>query len=274
MQITLLGTGVPTPNPKRRGPAQLIKTGNVNVLVDCGSGTVNQLVQGNVSPPQINNVLITHHHSDHYIDLDHFIITRWIMGADKPLHIYGPIRQKKIIENMLAVHEYDLKIRVEHQGTKRPLPEVIVHEIGEEIEMEIDGLKTRAFHVEHPPVDPAFGYRFDTQDRSIVISGDTRPCENIIKNAYNVDLLVHECMHSAKVPFVPGGGWKSAEHRIEAMARYHTFPEKLGLIAKDANPKILATTHMVSHSEPSELTEIIGHDYSGALVIGEDLMTI
>ena len=103
MQITLLGTGVPTPNPKRRGPAQLIKAGNVNVLVDCGSGTVNQLVQGNVSPPQINNVLITHHHSDHYIDLDHFMITRWIMGADKPLHIYGPIRQKKIIENMLSL---------------------------------------------------------------------------------------------------------------------------------------------------------------------------
>jgi ribonuclease BN (tRNA processing enzyme) len=81
-------------------------------------------------------------------------------------------------------------------------------------------------------------------------------------------------MHSAKVPFVLGGGWKSAEHRIEAMARYHTFPEKLGLIAKDADPKILATTHMVSHSDPSELMEIIGHDYSGALVIGEDLMTI
>jgi len=74
MQITLLGTGVPTPNPKRRGPAQLIKAGNVNVLVDCGSGTVNQLVQVNVSPPQINNVLITHHHSDHYIDLDHFLL--------------------------------------------------------------------------------------------------------------------------------------------------------------------------------------------------------
>ena len=274
MQITLLGTGVPTPNPKRRGPAQLVRAGATNLLIDCGSGTVNQLIQGNVRPTQVDHVLITHHHSDHYIDLDHFIITRWIMGADKPLNIYGPIRQKKIIENMLAAHEYDLKIRVEHQGTKRSLPEVIIHEIEEEIVLEIDGLKTRAFHVEHPPVNPAFGFRFDTQHRSIVVSGDTRPCENIIKNSHNVDVLVHECMHSAKVPFVPGGGWRSAKHRIEAMERYHTFPEKLGLIAKEADPKILVTTHMVSHSEPWELKEIIGHEYSGPLVIGEDLLTV
>ena len=81
-------------------------------------------------------------------------------------------------------------------------------------------------------------------------------------------------MHSAKVPFVPGGGWKSAKHRIEAMERYHTFPEKLGLIARDAKPKILVTPHMVSQSDPRELKKIIGHDYSGALCRGEDLMTI
>ena len=274
MQITLLGTGVPTPNPNRRGPSQLINAGTINILIDCGSGTVNQLVQGNIQPTQVDHVLITHHHSDHYIDLDHFIITRWIMGAEKPLHIYGPIRQKKIIENMLAAHEYDLKIRVEHQGTNRSLPAVIIHEIEEEIIFEIDGLKITAFHVEHPPVDPAFGFRFDTQNRSIVISGDTRPCDNIIKNSHNVDVLIHECMHSAKVPFVPGGGWKSAKHRIESMDRYHTFPEKLGLVARDAEPKLLVTTHMVAHSEPWELKEIIGHEYSGPLVIGEDLLTV
>ena len=274
MQITLLGTGVPTPNPKRHGPAQLIRAGNFNVLVDCGSGTVNQLLQTGVLPTQINHILITHHHSDHYIDLDHFIITRWIMGADQPLHLYGPIRQKKMIEDMLAVHEYDLKIRVEHQETNRPLPEVIVQEIDEGKILEVEGLKTTAFLVEHPPVELAFGFRFETKDRSIVLSGDTRPCENVVKNSHGVDLLVHECMHSAKAPFMPGGGWKSAEHRIEAMARYHTFPEKLGLVARDAMPKMLLTTHMVPSSVPWELLELIGRNFSGPIVIGEDLMTI
>ena len=273
MNITLLGTGVPTPNPKRHGPAQLILAGDIKILIDCGSGTVNQLVNVGVMPPQINHVLITHHHSDHYIDLDHFVITRWIMGADQPLHIYGPIRQKKMVQDMLATHEYDLKIRVEHQGTNRSLPEVVVHEIGEGEFLDVDGLKAAAFLVEHPPVDPAFGFRLDTKSRSIVVSGDTRPCENVIKNAHNVDLLVHECMHSAKAPFVQGGGWKSAEHRIDAMARYHTFPDKLGLVARDARPKMLLTTHMVPFSEPWELREIIGREFSGPIVIGEDLMT-
>ena len=107
-----------------------------------------------------------------------------------------------------------------------------------------------------------------------MISGDTRPCENIIKNSHNVDVLIHECMHSAKVPFVPGGGWKSAKHRIESMDRYHTFPEKLGLVARAAEPKLLVTTHMVANSEPWELKEIIGRDYSGSIIIGEDLMIV
>ena len=178
-----------------------------------------------------------------------------------------------MIEGMLAVHEYDLKIRVEHQGGKRPLPEVIVHEIDEGAFLEVEGLKAAAFQVEHPPVDPAFGFRFDSKDRTIVLSGDTRPCENVIKHAHGVDLLVHECMHSAKAPFKPGGGWESAEHRIEAMARYHTFPDKLGLVAKDAKPKVLMTTHMVPFSEAWELREIVGRDFSGPIVIGEDLMT-
>ena len=93
---------MPTPNPKRHGPAQLIQAGDIKILIDCGSGAVNQLVNGGVMPPQIDHVLITHHHSDHYIDLDHFVITRWIMGADQPLHIYGPIRQKKMVEDMMT----------------------------------------------------------------------------------------------------------------------------------------------------------------------------
>ena len=274
MQITLLGTGVPTPNPNRRGPSQVIRAGEENILVDCGSGVVNQLVQSGIRPPQINHLFITHHHSDHYIDLDHFIISRWIFGDDTPLHVYGPPRQKAMIENILQLHEYDLNIRVEHQGTGRSLPQIIVHEFDEGEVLETDGLKVTAFRVEHPPVDYAFGFRFDAKERSIVLSGDTRPCENLVKHAYRVDLLVHECMDAAKVPFVPGSGWESAEQRLDAMARYHTFPDQLGMVAKDAAPKLLVTTHMNPFSEPEELRKIIGRDYSGPLTIGEDLMTL
>ena len=274
MQLTLLGTGVPTPNPKRRGPSQLIRAGDHHILVDCGSGAVHQLVQGGVGPADVHHVLITHHHSDHYIDLDHFIITRWIFGDDRPLHVYGPTRQQQMIESMIATHAYDLEMRVKHQGTSRPLPQVIVHEIDQGTILDLDGLKVTAFHVEHPPVAPAFGFRFDTRDRSIVLSGDTRPCDNLTRQAHGVDLLVHECMHAAKVPFRPGGGWESREHRLEAMARYHTFPDQLGLVAKDAAPKMLVTTHMNPVSEAWELRDLIARDFSGPIVIGEDLLTV
>ncbi|MAF48196.1 MAG: MBL fold metallo-hydrolase [Rhodospirillales bacterium] len=274
MQITLLGTGTPTPNPDRRGPSQVIHAGAENILVDCGSGVVTRLHETGIRPPEINHLLITHHHSDHYIDLDHFIITRWIFGDDRPLNVYGPPRQKEMIENIMRLHEYDLKIRVAHQGTARPLPEVIVHEFDEGEVLELDGLKVTAFRVEHPPIDYAFGFRFDAKDRGIVLSGDTRPCENLVKHAHGADLLVHECMHAAKMPFIPGSGWESAEQRLEAMALYHTFPEQIGMVARDAAPKLLVTSHMNPISIAEELREIIGRDYSGPLTIGEDLMTL
>ena len=130
-----------------------------------------------------------------------------------------------------------------------------------------------AFLVDHLPIDPAFGFRFETKDKSIVLSGDTKPCENVIKNSHGVDILVHECMHAAMAPFAPGAGWESKEHRLEAMARYHTFPEHLGLVAKDAAPKMLVTTHMNQFSAPWELREIISRDFSGPILIGEDLLT-
>ncbi len=274
MKITLLGTGDPSPNPKRRGPGHIIRAGAQNMLVDCGSGTIHRLVEAGIKPIDIDHLFITHRHSDHYIDLDHFILTRWIFGGDRPLHVYGPERQKQMIEDILRLHEYDLKIRVAHRGTKRPLPQIIVHELDEGQIADLDGVKVTAFRVEHPPIDHAFGFRFDCEGESIVLSGDTRPCENLIKHAHGVDILVHECMHSAKVPFIPGTGWDSPEHRLESMARYHTFPEKLGLVARDAAPKMLVTTHMVPASDPAELLEIIGRDYSGPVTIGEDLMTI
>lgn len=274
MQLTLLGTGTPTPNPDRRGPSQVIRAGAENILVDCGSGVVNRLFETGLRPAEIKVLLITHHHSDHYIDLDHFIITRWIFGDDTPLHVYGPPGQKEMIENIMRLHEFDLRIRVKHQGGDRSLPQVIVHEFDEGLLLELDGLKITAFRVDHPPIDYAFGFRFDEKDYSIVLSGDTRPSENLIKYAHGADILVHECMHASKVPFIKGAGWESAEQRLRAMAQYHTFPEQVGLVARDTAPKLMVTSHMNPVSVPEELREIISRDYAGPLTIGEDLMTL
>lgn len=273
MQLTLLGTGLPNPNPRRRGPSQVIRAGQHNILVDCGSGAVHRLVEAGLAPTDIHHVLITHHHWDHYVDLDHLILSRWTFGEDSPMHVYGPTGQKQIIESMLATHRQDLTWRIEHQGTKRDYPKVEVHEIDPGAFAEFDGMKVSAFEVEHPPIDPAYGYKFVSKDRSIVLSGDTRPCENLIRHAHEVDVLVHECMLLGR-GMATSAAWGDEDERFKRMREYHTFPDKLGLVAKDAAPKLLVTSHMTPIGKPGEINEMIAREFSGPMLMGEDLMNI
>ena len=260
MQLTLLGTGTPNPNPKRRGPACLIHAGAEKIQVDCGSGAIHQLIQSGVSPVDINHLLITHLHSDHYIDLGHFLITRWIYGDDKPLHLYGPQGLQVMIDRLLEMHAFDLEMRVKASARPLEMPQVIIHEIEEGVVLENENLKLIGFRVDHFPIEQAFGFRFDMQKKRVVISGDTVPCENLVRHAHRAELLVHNCVENSKV--------KGLIHVS------NTSPEELGLVAKDAKVGMLVTTHMLKDTVPREMREIISKDFEGQVVIGEDLMTI
>ena len=146
------------------------------------------------------------------------------------------------------------------------MPNLRVHELTEGLALEADGVRVTAFDVAHYPLDQAFGYRFETQDRRIVLSGDTSPCENLIRHAHRADVLIHECVQYEK--------WTSPHIDKSHTPRAHTSPERLALVARDAKPGLLVTTHMLPESEPRELRGIIRRDYDGRLVIGEDLMTL
>ena len=265
MQLTLLGTGLPSPNPHRRGPSTLIRAGGNNLLIDCGSGVVHQMVQASVSPGDVHHLFVTHLHSDHFIDLGHFIITRWIMGRDEPLHIYGPKGTRFLAERMLEILEPDIRLRQKIRKETRELPDLRIKEIDAGRAAEIDGLTVDAFDVEHYPLDQPFGFRIETKDRVAVVSGDTCPCENLIRHAHGVDLLVHECVEDAT--------WRDPRIDHSLTNRSHTGPDGLGTVAREANVKLLVTTHMIPDSEPNKLRERIGQDFTGAVVIGEDLMT-
>ncbi len=265
MQVSLLGTGLPYPNPRRRGPGYALRAGAVNFAVDCGSGVVHRMVELGLMPNEIDHLFITHLHSDHYIDLGHFIVSRWIMGDDRPWHIYGPEGVRTMVGQLLELLRPDLELRMKIRTVRRKLPDIRVHEIAEGPALEIDGVKVTAFDVAHYPLDQAFGYRFETRDRRIVLSGDTSPCENLIRHAHRADILIHECVQYEK--------WTSPQIDRSHTPRAHTSPERLALVARDAEPGLLVTTHMLPDSEPRELGEIIRRDYAGRLVIGEDLMT-
>ena len=273
MNATLLGTGAPPPNPKRRGPATLISIEDERFLVDAGSGVGIQLVQAGVRPYDWPRVLITHHHSDHVIDLGHLIVTRWIVGQNAPFEIWGPAGTRRQIDKLLDYLHWDIEIRREHMHDRQP-PDVKVVEFEEGKIMEVSGLSVSAFLVDHDPVKPAFGFRFDGGGRSIAVSGDTRPSENLMRASYNVDLLVHECCEMAQTSWGPGCGWATKEDKIRDLASYHTQPEDLGRVASQARVRMLAVTHLMPGTDSNELKRIAARSYSGPIVIGEDLLSV
>ena len=266
MQVTLLGTGLPYPNPKRRGPGYLVRAGSHNFVVDCGSGIVHRMVEAGVMPNEVDHLFITHLHSDHYIDLGHFMICHWIYGDDRPWHVYGPDGIGLMIAQLLEMHRPDLELRMKIRKAPREMPNIVVHELSQGTAAEVDGVKVTAFDVQHQPLDQPFGYHFETKDRRIVLSGDTCPCENLIKHAHGADVLIHECVQYDK--------WTSKQIDESHTPHAHTSPDRLALVAKDAKVGMLITTHMLPNSEPRELSEIIRRDYAGPLAIGEDLMTV
>ncbi len=273
MRTVLLGTGSPPPNPGRRGPATLLSLGPEHFLVDAGSGVGVQLVQAGLRPYDWPRVLITHHHSDHTIDLGHLLITRWIVGQNAPLEIWGPAGTARQVAKLLDYLDWDIEVRRAHMHERQP-PAVRVTEIEEGRIFEAGGVTVSAFLVDHGPVKPAFGYRFDGGGRSIVISGDTRPSENLMRWSRDVDCLIHECCEMSHTSWSPGCGWPSREEKIRDLASYHTQPDDIGRVAAGAQARQLVVTHLMPGSTPTALHAAATRHYPGPVTIGEDLLEV
>jgi ribonuclease Z len=273
LRAILLGTGSPPPNPARRGPSTLVSLGAEHFLVDAGSGVGAQLVRVGLRPYDWPRVLITHHHSDHTIDLAHLLISRWIAGQNAPFEVWGPAGTERQMDKLLDYLDWDIEVRRSHMH-ERPRPCVSVTEIDEGRVMEVAGVTVSAFLVEHDPVRPAFGFRFDGGGRSVVISGDTRPAENLMRWSRGVDVLIHECCEMAKTSWYPGCGWPSLEEKVKDLASYHTQPADLGRVAAGAAAKKLAVTHLMPASVADEINAAAKAQYAGPVVIGEDLLEV
>jgi ribonuclease Z len=157
---------------------------------------------------------------------------------------------------------------------KRDRPRVAVTEIDEGKIFEAGGVKVSAFNVDHDPVKPAVGYRFEGGGRSVVVSGDTRPSENLIRWSRGVDCLIHECCEMAKTSWSPECGWPTLEDKIKDLASYHTQPEDIGRVAAAVKPGKLVITHMMPGSVPAELEAAAKRQYAGPVTVGEDLMEV
>jgi ribonuclease BN (tRNA processing enzyme) len=279
-RLILLGTGGgPRPKKRRSAPAQAVVVGDDVYVVDCGDGVARQLVQADLALSRLRALFITHHHSDHNADFGNLLLLAW-SELKTPVDLYGPPPLAKMMDLFFELNSRDIEIRTADEA-RPPLPSFArTHEIerGGEVTSR-PGVKVTAALVDHPPVVPSFAYRFDTPDRSIVISGDTARSEALIALARGADVLVHEAL------YVPGIDWLAREmpnddpaKLRDHMLRAHTPVAEVGRIAAEAGVKTLVLSHFVPGDVPGVtdddwLSGARAH-FSGEIVVGQDLLEI
>src|SRR5687768_7657712 len=278
-RLILLGTGGgPRPRKNSFASSQVILVNNVAYVVDCGNGVATQLARAGVPLPSLRHVFITHQHSDHNADYGNLLLLAWTAGLKTRVDTWGPPPLARMTRLFLEMNAYDINIRIADEG-KVPLPPLVhVHELsrGGTI-MQDENVTVRCVLVDHPPVKPAFAYRFDSRDRSIVISGDTKRSDALIRLAQGADVLVHEALYVPAVDRLAARVPNAARLR-ESILSHHTPVEDVGRVAEAAGVKLLVLSHFVPPDD-SDITDQMWIDgarstYKGRIVVGKDLMEI
>jgi ribonuclease BN (tRNA processing enzyme) len=285
-KVVLLGTGTPQPDPDRSGSATAVVVNGSVYLVDFGPGVVRRAAAAvsdkgirELDPSNIRVVFATHLHSDHTAGYPDLILTPWAMGRQFPLEVYGPRGIKHMTEHVLKAYQEDVTVR--RDGMERASPDgwkVNVHEIKPGVVYKDANVTVTAFPTRHGEWEETFGYRFDTADRSVVISGDTTPAQTVIDACHGCDILIHEAqtMKFINNPMRPNPQGYDIRTYV---AQYHTTTAQLVEVAKKAKPGLLILTHNPITLRPQKrpfastpddlLQEMKG--YPGRMVVGRDL---
>ncbi len=278
-RLILLGTGG-GPRPKRTSsaPAQVIVANDTPYVVDCGNGVARQLVFAGVPLPTLRHIFVTHHHSDHNADYGNLLWLAWAAGLRTRVDTWGPPPLEQMTRLFFDMNAPDINTRIADEGRVPLVPLVNVHELTQGgVVMQDDNVTVTATLVAHPPVVPAFGFRFDASDRSIVISGDTARSENLVKLAQGADVLVHEAMYVPAVDRVVASVPNAStlkKHLIDS----HTAVEDCGRVAEAAGVKTLVLSHLIPADDPA-VTDRMWIDaarahFRGTVVLAKDLLEI
>ena len=273
MELTLLGTGCPSVDHKRFGPSNLVSTKNTKILVDCGSGITQRLHELEVSSADIDALLFTHLHSDHAVDLYQLIISSWHSYRTKPWKIYGPKGTKKFVKKIMDAWADERKLRISYESRASAKAfDIQVTEFKSIGNIKIKDLSIKYFEVDHKPVKFAYGFCFTNKNKKLTISGDTRPCENLMKYAQQSDVLLHEVFIEGEIKEINKMRTQKTLHNVQS---YHTTSSQVGKVAFIARANKLVLTHFVPTSfNKNNLKKVVKKDFGKDPVIGEDLMTI
>jgi ribonuclease Z len=288
IHVSLCGAGGPMPDPNRSGPCVAVVAGGKLYVVDAGTMGARNLAASGLTPGAIEAVFLTHFHSDHIDGLGELALQRWAAGArTEPLPVVGPAGVERVVAGFNEAYSADVGYRIAHHGEvtvppsgagmeARPFPEPpddrapVVWEDGD--------LRITAFRVEHEPVSPAVGYRFDYAGRSVLVSGDTKRSENLLRHAEGVDLLVHEALAAQIVAIMnraaTAAGRTNLAKIMSDIPDYHTTPAEAAGIAEAAGAGHLLYYHivppLVAPGMEAVFLEGVGQAYSGPVTVGRD----
>jgi len=272
-KVVMLGTGTPNADPDRYGPAVAIVVDDVSYLVDAGVGIVRRAAAAQragiaaLAPARLKLAFITHLHSDHTLGLADLILSPWVLERETPLELAGPRGLKAMADHLVAAYAEDIRIRtIGGEPAHRHDPTVVrVYEATAGVVFRDERVVVTAFPVKHGAWEQAFGYRFQTADRTIVISGDTGADSKIEEQCRRCDVLVHEVYSDA--------GFAKREPEWQAYhSRYHTSAKQLGAIAKRADPGLLVLYHQLLWSSDDEtLLKEVQSVWDGKVVSAKDL---
>ncbi|HJX78126.1 MBL fold metallo-hydrolase [Glutamicibacter sp.] len=277
-KLILLGTaGGPTPKITRSAPAQVILVNGAAYVFDCGNGVARQLTLADVPLVSIRAVFVTHHHSDHNADYGNLLLLSWATGLDHEVHTFGPPPLAHMGAKFLEMNQHDIDTRIADEGRPPLAPLIKINEITTGgLIYEDENIRVSTALVVHPPLETALAYRIDTPDRSIVISGDTAPSQNLIDLAQGADVLVHECIHLPAVESMiesEPNATRLREHLVDS----HTSSSDVGTIAERASVKTLVLSHLVPSDESVSAEtwrQAAAANFSGEVIVGHDLLTL
>ncbi|MHA2026790.1 MAG: MBL fold metallo-hydrolase [Candidatus Thorarchaeota archaeon] len=264
-KVILLGTGTPNIDPDRSGPSVAIVIGDSTYIIDFGPGVVRRAMAAGIKPKSMTRAFLTHLHSDHTIGYPDLILSPAVEGRLDSLEVYGPKGLVEMTNLIQKAYMIDMRERIEGLEPANEEGYVVnAHEIREGIIYKDDNLEVEAFRVDHGALD-AFGFKFVTPDKRIVISGDTRPSLNLIEKSMDCDILIHEVYSSV-------GLNERSEDWIKYHTSVHTSTIELAEIANKVKPGILVLYHQLFWKRTEEeLLKEITERYGGRVVSGKDL---
>ena len=278
--VALLGTkGGPAIRPGSSMPtSSLYALNGQKIIVDCGLGVTKGLVDQGMQLKDLSLIIISHLHSDHYLELGPLLHTAWTAGLKTNVDIYGPPGLDMYWEGFCSSVKADIDLRIEDEGRPDMRELITIHAIDAGLVLSRDGVTVSAIRNQHPPLVDTFALSFKTDEVHVVFSGDTAPIKALENFARGADLLIHEAMLESALPALLERVGNGSDKLMAHLLKSHTFAHEAAMTAANAGVKRLALTHLIPSDDPAydekDWQEACAGHYNGELIVGHDAIRI